>query len=351
MCALMLMKKSEQQVHGLREWVFSAIAHSAAEPVPYYFGFSPPIRAEMIRHYGCEDVEGILGIPIRLMALKSAKPLYVDSNNDSGETIKDEFGVSWSVNKIDRGAPVGPCLTAPDLEGYIFPEADAPSRFEDLEAWLQKCRNYFTVVWLGDFWERASFMRGSENLLLDLILNRKFVEELLERLCDYLLETMRILLERFDFDAIGLSDDYGTQQSMIISPQEWRRLIKPHLAKMFTLAKNKGRKILLHSDGNILQIIPDLIEIGVDLLHPIQPETMDIFQIKQQFGQDISLFGGLRTQDLLPRGTPEQIREEVRLLKQNLGRGGGFILAPANVIQADVPMENIIAMVEEAMLR
>ena len=191
-------------------------------------------------------------------------------------------------------------------------------------------------------------MRGMENILLDLVLNPGFVDELLHCIAEYTLGTMEILFEKFEFDCIALSDDYGTQKSLLMSPADWRRFVKPHLVKIFEFAKSRGRTVFLHSDGNIYSIIGDLIDIGCDILHPVQPEVMDVFKLKREFGQDISFFGGIRTQDLLPRGTPEEIKNEVRKLKQVMGRGGGYIFSNGITIQADVPLDNLVAMIDEA---
>jgi len=159
---------------------------------------------------------------------------------------------------------------------------------------------------------------------------------------------MEILFEKFEFDCIALSDDYGSQQSLLMSPADWRRFVKPHLAKIFEFAKSRGRTVFLHSDGNIYSIIGDLIDIGCDILHPVQPEVMDVFKLKREFGRDISFFGGIRTQDLLPHGTPEEIKNEVRKLKQVMGRGGGYIFSNGITIQADVQLDNLVAMIDEA---
>ena len=135
---------------------------------------------------------------------------------------------------------------------------------------------------------------------------------------------------------------------MLMSPSQWRRLIKPLLAEIYALAKRHGRYLFHHSCGHITPIIPDFIEIGLDILHPIQPEAMDVYQLKRQFGRDLTFCGGLRTQDLLPRGAPRQIRDEVRKLKRIMGDGGGYILEPGITVQADVPVENLLALIEEA---
>jgi uroporphyrinogen decarboxylase len=284
---------------------------------------------------------------MRMTGLRSVKPLYPDAAT-SGKIIRDEFGVAWTVNEIDRGAPVGPCLREPDLSGYVFPDPLAPYRFEHLPKWCETNRAHYRALWIGDLWERATFMRGMEALLLDVALNRAFVEGLLRSIADYVLRTEETLLARFEFDAIAVSDDYGAQRAMVLSPADWRRLIKPLLAEIYGLAKRKGRAVFHHSCGNIRPIIGEMIDIGLDILHPIQPEAMDVLELKKAFGRRLTFCGGVRTQDLLPRGTPAQVRQEVRKLKEKMGRGGGYILEPGIIIQADVPLQNIVALIEEA---
>jgi uroporphyrinogen decarboxylase len=159
---------------------------------------------------------------------------------------------------------------------------------------------------------------------------------------------MEIVLDRFAFDGIALSDDYGTQHGMLMSPEHWRRFVRPRLAEIYDLARRRGRTVLHHSCGNVVPIVGDLIDLGVDVLHPIQPEAMDIVALKREFGGDLTLCGGVPTQDLLPRGTPAEVRAEVRRLKDVMGKGGGYILEPGITLQADVPLANLVAMIEEA---
>lgn len=119
------------------------------------------------------------------------------------------------------------------------------------------------------------------------------------------------------------------------------------MAEIYGLAKQHGRTVLHHSCGHIVPVIGDLIELGLDILHPIQPEAMDIFDLKRRFGPHLTFCGGLGTQDLLPRGTPQQVRDEVRRLKDGMG-GGGYILEPGITLQADLPLANLLAMIDEA---
>jgi uroporphyrinogen decarboxylase len=330
-----------------RQWIRDTLSLREQEAVPYNFMFSPPAEAILRRHYATEDLEEALALPIRMSGPDTIKPLYADPHT-FGPRIQDEFGVVWTTSRIDRGAPVGPCLERAGLSGYRFPDPAREYRFAGLGDWCRRNRESYAILWVGDLWERATFMRGMQELLLDVALHPRFVRRLLEGITGYILETMRILFERFEFDGIAVSDDYGTQAGMIIAPEAWRRLVKPLLGEIYALARRNGRTVFHHSCGNILPIIPDLIGMGLDILHPIQPEAMDVLALKREFGRDLAFCGGLGTQRLLPRGSPEEVRREVRRLKNELGRGGGYILEPGITVQADVPLANLLAMIEQA---
>jgi uroporphyrinogen decarboxylase len=141
-------------------------------------------------------------------------------------------------------------------------------------------------------------------------------------------------------------DDYGTQKGLIMSPACWREFIKPRLGAMCRRVKTAGKFVFLHSCGNVRGLLPDLIECGVDVLNPFQPEVMDLADVKREFGDRLTFYGGISTQRTLPLGTPEQTREEVRRLSSVIGRGGGYIVAPAHAIPADARPENVAAMIE-----
>ena len=329
-----------------RAWIQQTLEHRESDAVPYNFMFSPPAERAAREHYG-EDLEECLSLPLRMTGLKSIKPLYADPD-EYGDTITDEFGVVWSTNKIDRGAPIGPCLLEPDLSQYDFPNPAEAYRFDGMGAWCAKQEGHYRVIWVGDLWERATFMRGMEHLLTDVALSPKFVEALLRGLTDRILETMRILLDQYAFEAIAVSDDYGTQKGMILSPRDWRRLIRPGLSAIYDLAKKYGRTVFHHSCGNIVPIIGDMIDMGLDILHPIQPEAMDVLSLKKEFGKHLTFCGGIPTQTLLVSARADQVRSEVRRLKREMARDGGYILEPGITIQADVPIHNLIAMIDEA---
>ncbi|MEN8228126.1 MAG: uroporphyrinogen decarboxylase family protein [Bacteroidota bacterium] len=330
-----------------KEWVEKVLAHETDLPVPFNFSFSPPALNKVENHYGGSPIQEALDFPIRMKSMKSIKPTYA-SPAEFGPFATDEFGVKWTTNDIDRGSPDGSCLDGPDLSGYTFPDPSVEYRFEDLGQWCSKNRDNYTLIWIGDLWERATFMRGMEHILLDLVLNSKFVHNLLRGITDHILTSMDILFSRFEFDGVALSDDYGAQNGLIMSPDMWREFIQPCLSEIYTRAKTHGRTVFHHTCGDVTMIIPDMIELGLDILHPIQPEAMDPIALKREYGNSVTLCGGVSTQKLLPYGTPDEVRAEVKRLKRLMGADGGYILEPGITLQADIPVENLVALIDEA---
>jgi len=161
-----------------KQWIYETLSHNETERTPYHFDFTPPTKKKIVDHFGSENIEDILGLPIRWGGPSTLKPLYADPDT-YGNTLKDEFGVIWGLSKNDRGAPLVPSLLKPNLAGYNFPDPLEDYRFSDLGEWCFTNEDHFRVIWVGDFWERAGFMRSMENLLLDLTLNKGFVSELL----------------------------------------------------------------------------------------------------------------------------------------------------------------------------
>ncbi len=335
---------------GNKDWIKQTLLHRETDRVPFNFMFSPPIQKMLEKYYDTADIEEELNFPLRIQAPETIKPLYAHPD-EFGETLKDEFGVTWTTSEIDRGVPIIPCLQGPDLAAYGFPDPAWEYRFKGIEKWCDKNRENYTIIFVGDLWERAAFMRGLENILCDVITEPGFVEKLLMCLTDYIMETMRIFFDRYEFDGIGVSDDYGAQNGMLMSPEAWRYFIKPCLKDIYSFARENGRTIFHHCCGSIKPVIPDLIDIGLDILHPIQPEAMDVYGLKREFGRDLTFCGGLGTQELIPYSNPDRIREEIKKLKREMGKGGGYILEPGITVQADAPLENLIAMIDEAVFR
>ncbi len=161
-----------------------------------------------------------------------------------------------------------------------------------------------------------------------------------------------LVLENFlsaqEIDGMLLGSDWGSQLDLLMSPAAWEDMIRPGEQKEYDLVHSYGKDVWIHSCGNITKIIPSLIEMGVDVLNPIQPEAMDIEKLKSEYGDRISFWGGVGTQKILPMGTAEEVKEEVRRLRELMSPGGGYVLAPSQEIQGDVPADNIIAFIEAA---
>ena len=223
------------------------------------------------------------------------------------------------------------------------------AHFRHLDAWCETHAERFKIVQLGMlFFERTWFMRGMEEILMDFHCNPAFVHDLLdglEEVCNAVID--RLLRDYSDrIDAIGLSEDYGSQRSLLMSPAHWREFIKPRLARIISRIRKGGKKAYLHSCGHVLPLIQDFVEIGVDMLQPLQPEAMDVFEVKRRFGKDICLVGGISTQYTLLHGGPGDVIEEVRKCLEEMAAGGGYIMAPAKPILPGVPIANARALID-----
>lgn len=202
-------------------------------------------------------------------------------------------------------------------------------------------------VTVTTIFECAWALRGYERLLSDFILNPDLADHLLEIPYQYHLTAAKKLV-KMGVDMIWIGDDVGTQNRMLISPKHWRRYLKPRMANFIAELKsiNPDVKVAYHSDGFIYPIIPELIEIGLDVLNPVQPASMDPAQLKRDFGRKLCFWGSIDEQHTLPFGTPEDVRAEVLTRLRTIGENGGLILGPTHHVQLDTPMENFWAMVD-----
>jgi uroporphyrinogen decarboxylase len=197
-------------------------------------------------------------------------------------------------------------------------------------------------------------MRGLENTMMDMALNQDFFQALLRKITDLMVEaTDKFLDEVGDtIDVYLMGDDLGSQNAPLCSPQMYRDLVKNSHAELIAKVREKSKaKIFFHSCGNVYPLIGDLIDVGVDILNPVQVSAKDMgdtARLKREFGDKITFCGGIDTQTVLPKGTPEEVRAEVRHRIKDLASGGGYILAAVHCIQPDVPLENIEAMFDEA---
>lgn len=302
----------------------------------------------------------LFGIDTRSIWLKRPKNWEMPLREDN--SYIDEWGItrrktqdSWYFDPV-----IFPLKEAniSDLQEYPWPDPDDPERFkglkEEAEKLYQNDEYAIVVDPTGSIpFANAQMLRGFDTFLVDLMLNQKFAEALMEILLEFQIKLLRSLFNKVGnyIDVIKIADDLGTQSGLMISPMLYRKLIKPRHRQLISfIKKNTKAKVLFHTDGGVYPLIEDFIEIGVDILNPIQvsASAMDPKRLKKEFGGQLCFWGGIDTQDILPRGTIKDVEDEVKKRIDELAPGGGYILAPIHNLQPDVPPENIYTMYKVA---
>ena len=209
-------------------------------------------------------------------------------------------------------------------------------------------RAAFAVGWTSVF-ETGFGLRGRDQFFLDLGYQEEWLPVFLDYLAEATAEDMRVATEA-GADLVGIGDDLGSQRGLLIHPAQWRELFKPRLKRIIDAVKtvNRDTAFFLHTDGKVDELIPDFVEIGVDVLNPIQPEVMDPARVKEMYGDELVFFGAISVQHTLPFGTPEDVAAEVKLRMETIGAGGGYIMTPSHMINRDISWENIVAFFEAA---
>jgi uroporphyrinogen decarboxylase len=265
---------------------------------------------------------------------------------------EDEFGVRWD-RRIDKdiGNPCNRVITPENLADYQFPDPDDASRIEHadrekIEKTIVENRGRFIIGGLGfSLFERAWTMAGMETILMGMVTNPDFVHNLLDRILDFNLRVIDNFCS-YDIDGMWFGDDWGMQAGLIMGPDLWREFIKPRLTQMYGRVKANGKYVLIHCCGKVDGIFPDLIEVGVDIFNPFQPEVMDVYEIKRMYGDALCFWGGIGVQSTLPFDTVTEVKDEVRRLIEEVGEDGGYIAGPSHSIPGDAKPENILAMIE-----
>jgi uroporphyrinogen decarboxylase len=261
---------------------------------------------------------------------------------------RDEWGVVWD-RSIDRdiGVPVNIPLERMDLKLVQVPDLREETRFAHFPSLIERNTDRYRLAKISRcLFERAWSLRGMENLLVDFKENPCFVHDLFQLITDFYLDMIEAL-GSFDIHGIRFSDDWGGQLGMLMSPETWRSFLKPYLRRLYASAHERGFTVFIHSCGNIGPILGDLIEIGVDVFNPLQPETMDVEEIFELYGGRLAFYGGLSIQRTLPFGTPDEVRMEVRHRLALARRVGGYIVAPSHDMPPDVPPRNVEALLDE----
>ncbi len=326
-----------------RERVLATLNHNQPDVTPYNIGFTQKAHAAMVEFYGDPGFASKLGNCLSTLGCGIAGG-WKEINPNIWE---DEFGVQWdrTIDK-DIGIVIN-CLVTPDnVDEYEFPDPDDPSRYTNYSRILESNKENFYVASLGfSLFERAWTLAGMEDLLIAMGTNPGYVHSLLDKILDYNLRIIENACS-YDVDAMMFGDDWGQQYGLIMGAELWREFIKPRIKEMYGLAKSKGKFVFIHSCGKVDEIFPDLIECGLDMFNPFQPEVIDVFETKKTYGDVLSFYGGISTQRTLPYGTVDEVKDEVKRLIDVVGKDGGYVASPAHSIPADAKPENIAAMID-----
>jgi uroporphyrinogen decarboxylase len=342
-----------------KERVLEALNHREPDRVPRLASFTPEFASKLREYFKIKDepfnphggvnheLELKLGNDILLTAQGFANSYYQRLDRD----YTDEWGVHWKIVEYKTKNGTGkyteisgsPLQDDKSIESYIPPDPAIESRYEPSKRLIEEFGKEYPImgVIVTTIFETAWALRGLDKLMMDLITNEELADKILDIPFKYHLYAGKKLAS-LGVDIIWTGDDVGGQQGMLISPEMWRKYLKPRMEKLYSELKsiNPDLKIAYHSDGNIYPIIDDLAEIGLDILNPVQPKCMDPYYLKKRYGKNLSFWGTIDIQETLPFGTPEQIENEVKDRIKNMGPGGGFIISPTHHVQIDTSIGN-----------
>jgi len=321
-----------------KERVYQALNHQESDIIPYNISIEASVAKRLSEHYGGRD----------------KWPKYENhfagagwnwkTEDLSNDMFKDAFGVTWHQGTIFE--IVEPVMKEPNIKGFQWPTLINDKDIPGIQQFCDTYKDKFTLYGFGLlFFERAWALRGMENILMDFVIHREFVEELFDKLMQLHLDALDKVLH-LPMDCIRFGDDFGAQKGLIMGAGYWREFLKPRLAKMYGKARDAGKFVAIHSCGDNSEIMGDLIEIGVQIFNPFQPEAMDVFKMKELYGDKITFNGGIGTQVTLPYGTPDEVREEIRTYASVLSKGGGYVMETTKPIRPEVPTENAVAALE-----
>lgn len=336
-----------------RERFFRAMRREEEGFIPFEITFCDSMYEEFKRRTGETDYYSYYNMPVRFMM-----PEYIGKNDytpffEHPEELSkiDMWGLGHKTGSVAHFTqfvhPLKDAHTIEAIEAFPFVDVDRDFDWETFEKEVRATQERDLIVFganASTIFEMSWYLWGFENLVTGMLED--------DEVADYVLD--KILKIRMDFarryaamgvDCLHLGDDVSTQRGMMISPDLWRRKIKPRLRRVIETAKAIKPDMLMdyHGDGDLKDIIPELIEVGVDILNPVQPECMDPLEIKKLYGDRLSFRGCLGTQTTLPFGTPEEVYETSMTLCREMGKGGGLMMEPTHMIEPEVPWENFEA--------
>jgi uroporphyrinogen decarboxylase len=349
-------KGKESEIMNSKERVFAALRKKPVDRVPIFMWFHPATSVKLSRmlEIPSSDLGEAMGNDVRQSWVNNNYAMEGITHEKDGEWHVDYWGIKWMKQYFFNQVVSYPLATAaPDeMQRYSFPYDHVEDLLQSMVPVIAESREYFVGCDVSPCaYEMYWRLRGMENALLDMATEPELARQMLARCVDFSITLSEQAIQRFPLDWLWTGDDVASQQGMIFSPKTWRNLVKPELKRVFDLGKSHNLWVAYHCCGALRPIIPDLIEIGMDVLNPVQGNCpgMDPFELKKEFGNRITFMGGLDTQELLPHGTAKQVRRETaRLIEGMTSDGGGYILAASHTIPPETPDENIFAMYSTA---
>lgn len=353
-----------------KERVLAAVSHRTPDRVPIDYSAHPKLHEAVLHHLGLPpeaDLAALLGVDLRGVGpgiCRQASPLcYADPTREVTDDglLVDLWGVGFRVTSTPTGeyvdlahSPLTGLSDEAELDAHGFMEpgdwdysgiTDAGRAQSEFCVWAHS-RGTFEISW---------FLRGLDGFLTDLALEPGRACGLMDRVQERLRERLTRVLDAGGdtIDMVEYNDDVGGQSGLVMSPAMWRQYLRPRIARVFELIHSRGKIVRYHSCGSIRPIIPDLVDIGLQVLNPIQPlaAAMDPIELKREFGQELTLHGGIDVQQLLPNGSASEVRERVARLRDVLAEGGGWIACSSHAMQPDTPPENVVALYETLLER
>lgn len=326
-----------------KERMQRALRHQPVDRIPTQVNYTQAMGQRMAARLGVTPDQLPQRLDNHFLRVDIA---YERRHSKDGQIAFDWWGVGFDTGQEGYYVAVHPMADTKDLDAFPWPDPYAPDLLDRAARIVeQDSGEHFVAPNFGfALFERAWTLRGFETFLLDMAGDPGFSVELLDRIT----EIQLVLIQRFlvlGVDGGYFGDDYGAQSSLLLSPRMWRTLIKPRLARMFAPFREAGLPVILHSDGQIAALLPDLVEIGLTAINPVQPEVIDHVWLRRTFDNRLAYYGGISTQTILPQGSPQEVKRAVAdCLTVLAPNDTGLVLGPSHRLMTDVPLENVEAL-------
>jgi len=339
-----------------KERVHAALKRDPTDRVPIFMWFHPATARRLgeALEIPAQCVAEAMGDDVRQAWVGNNFAMEGIVHEHDGDTHVDAWGIEWikqgAFNQISR-SPLHDADENAVLR-YAYPVNCTEALLSNMAPVVESAGKYFVGCDVSPCaFEMVCRLRGIERALMDVVVSRAIAARMFDNAAAFSTRLAKAACDRWPLDWLWTGDDVGGQTGMMISPECWRSLVRPALAQVFDVAKSRGLRLAFHSCGSIRPIIPDLVEMGVDVLNPIQYDCpgMDPLELKREYGKDLAFMGGVDTQGVLPHGSEQDVhRATERLLEGMTADGGGYILAASHTVPPETPTGNILAMYEVA---